>query len=141
MVYSLGPRERTGPPSNVPRRGIDLAFAPAGSGADRLQPDARSDNPEVGENWLNEVSAWWHRHGYYPPEAGLNGEQGIVTVEMQVQHDGRVTAIRLEGRSGSQWLDMGALSVFRDAKLPPLPPDVTAAAIPLHFTIHYIIVN
>lgn len=122
------------------RRHLDLAFAP-GSGADSLQPLASSDDPEVGEDWLSAVAAWFKRHGYYPPEAGMNGEQGIVTVGMEVRHDGQVEAIRLEGRSGSQWLDMGALAIFRDAKLPPLPANVSAAQIPLHFSIHYVIVN
>ncbi len=71
----------------------------------------------------------------------MNGEQGVVTVALQVRHDGKIESVRLESRSGSQWLDMASVSVFRDAQLPPLPPDVTAAEIPLHFTIHYIIMN
>lgn len=140
MAYSFGPSApRSSSPSPARNRGIDLAFAPAGSFADRLQQGAHSDDPNVGEDWLNLVSAWWNRHGYYPPQAGLNGEQGVVTVGLTVRHDGKVVAIRLEGRSGSQWLDLGALSVFRDAQLPPLPPDVSEREIPLHFTIHYII--
>ena len=140
MVYSLGPSSRSSAPARAGRRQLDLAFAP-GSGADSLQPLARSDDPEVGEDWLQQVAAWFKRHGYYPPEAGMNGQQGIVTVGLKVRHDGQVEAIRLESRSGSPWLDMASLSVFRDAKLPPLPPDVTAAQIPLHFTIHYVILN
>ncbi len=123
------------------RAGIDLSFAPVGRGSDRLQPNGRSDNPEVGEDWLNLVSAWWRRHSYYPPQAGENGEQGDVTVGVVVRHDGKVESVRIEDRSGSQWLDMASVAVFRDATLPPLPPDVTASSVPLHFTIHYIIEN
>ena len=52
---------------------------------------------------------------------------------------GKVESVRIEDRSGSEWLDMASVAVFRDATLPPLPPDVTASSVPLHFTIHYII--
>jgi protein TonB len=140
MAYSFGPQPRASPPSRTGQRHLDLAFAP-GAGADRLQPLARSDDPEVGQDWLNQVAAWWKRHAYYPPEAGMNGQQGVVTVAMRVRRDGQVEAIRLESRSGFPFLDMASLSVFRDAKLPPLPQGVSAAEIPLHFTIHYVIVN
>ena len=96
---------------------------------------------QVSTDWLNLVSAWWQRHSYYPPQAGQNNEDGDVTLHMHVDHDGRVSALELIGRSGSQWLDMGALSIFRDAHLPPLPPDMPEAQIPFHVTIHYLIVR
>lgn len=141
MSYSLGRPTRSQIRSAQPQRGFDLAFAPLGSGSDRYQPQARSDNPAVGADWLSEVAAWWHQHAYYPPQAGMNGEQGDVTVEMTVQHDGKVTYVHLERRSGSQWLDMASVAVFRDADLPPLPPEVRDKDITLHFTIHYVIIN
>jgi periplasmic protein TonB len=141
MNYSLGRPTRSQIRSAQPQRGVDLAFAPLASGSDRYQPQARSDNPAVGADWLSEVAAWWQRHAYYPPQAGMNGEQGDVTVQMIVQHDGRVTYVHLERRSGSQWLDMASVAVFRDADLPPLPPEVRDKDITLHFTIHYVIVD
>ncbi len=144
MMYSLGPSTESAPSraQRSPRRsGVDLAFAPVGSGSARFQPTARSDNDQVGQDWLNQVSAWWHQHAYYPEEAGVNGEQGDVTVKLIVRHDGTVESVRLEDRSGSPWLNMGSVAIFRGATLPPLPSGVTADQIPLHFTIHYIIVN
>ena len=141
MSYSLGRPKHSEIRSAQPRRGFDLAFAPLGSGSDRNQPRARSDNPAVGADWLSEVAAWWRQHAYYPPQAGMNGEQGDVTVALSVLHDGKVTYVHLERRSGSQWLDMASVAVFRDAQLPPLPPDVRDKAISLHFTIHYVIIN
>ena len=143
MAYSFGapPRLRAVPRGTGGRGSIDLAFAPAGRFADQLREGAWSDDKEVGDNWLNLVAAWWQRHAYYPPEAGMNGEQGITTVKLVVRHDGSVAKVQLEDPSGYPWLDMAAVAVFRGATLPPLPSDVTAASIPVHFTIHYIIIN
>jgi len=95
----------------------------------------------VSTDWLNLVSAWWLRHGYYPPEAAANAEDGDVTLHMRVNHDGRVEGVELTGKSGSQWLDLGALSVFRDAHLPPLPDDMPESQIPFEATVHYILIR
>ncbi len=143
MAYSFGapPRQQAAPRGTGGHGAIDLAFAPAGRFSDQLREGAWSDDKDIGDNWFNLVAAWWKRHAYYPPEAGMNGEQGDATVKLLVRHDGKVESVQLEGGSGSQWLDMAAVAVFRGATLPPLPSDVTEATIPLHFTIHYIIIN
>jgi TonB family protein len=60
---------------------------------------------------------------------------------MRVDHNGRVSQLELASKSGSQWLDLGALSIFRDAYLPPLPPDMPEQQIPFHVTIHFVIVR
>jgi protein TonB len=95
----------------------------------------------VSTDWLNLVSAWWRRHGYYPPQAAANFDDGDVTLHMQVDPDGRVEALELTGKSGSQWLDLGALSVFRDAHLPPLPSDMPPKPIPFEVTVHYVLIR
>jgi TonB family protein len=143
MAYSFGgpPRLQSAPHGIGGRGAIDLAFAPAGRLADQLHDGAWSEDKQIGDDWFNLVAAWWRRHAYYPSEAGMNGEQGIATVKLVVRHDGRVESVRLEDSSGSQWLDMAAVAVFRNANLPPLPSDVTSAVVPLHFTIHYIIID
>lgn len=125
----------------APRPGtIDLSFAPASSGSNSLQIHAEADGKEVGPDWLNRVAAWWARHGYYPDEAAKLGQHGDVTVSMTVAHSGHVETAGVTHASNSPWLNLGALSVFRDADLPPLPADITARDIDLTFTIHYIIV-
>jgi TonB family protein len=95
----------------------------------------------VSTDWLNLVSAWWLRHGYYPPQAAANLEDGDVTLHMRIDHDGRVEGLELTGKSGSSWLDLGALSVFRDAHLPPLPADMPEAQIPFEATVHYVLIR
>ncbi len=95
----------------------------------------------VSTDWLNLVSAWWQRHGYYPPQAAANFEDGDVTLHMKVDRDGKVEALELTSKSGSQWLDLAALSVFRGAFLPPLPPDMPNAQIPFEVTVHYVLIR
>jgi TonB family protein len=95
----------------------------------------------VSTDWLNLVSAWWRRHGYYPPQAAANAEDGDVTLHMQVDPDGRVEALQLTAKSGSQWLDLAAQSVFRNANLPPLPSDMPPKPIPFEVTVHYVLIR
>jgi protein TonB len=133
---SPAPSPRPGQPGT-----IDLSFGPIQGGS--LSPSAtiQMEGVDVSTDWLNLVSAWWRRHAYYPPQAGMNGEDGDVTLHMRVDHDGRVSQLELVGRSGSQWLDMAAVAIFRDAFLPPLPPEMHEAQIPFHVTIHFVIIR
>jgi|SRR5271165_7507824 len=135
------PRE----PTRVARPGqpgtIDLSFGPIAGGSLTPSSSVMREGVAVSTDWLNLVSAWWVRHRYYPPQAGANFEEGDVTLHMHVDHDGRVEDLELTGKSGSAWLDLGALSVFRGAYLPPLPPDMPEAQIPFEVTVHYIIIR
>jgi hypothetical protein len=38
-------------------------------------------------------------------------------------------------------LDLGALAIFRDARLPPLPPDYKDPDVTVDFNIHYVIIR
>lgn len=140
MAFSLG--GPAAPPSVQRRtgRGIDLSFGRGFMGAQDTRIFGRSDSKEVGPDWFNRFAAWWDRHSYYPPQAGENNEQGEVVLDLVVLRSGRVEHVALASGSGSQWLDLAALGVFRDATLPPLPSDA-AASIPIHLTIHYQIIR
>jgi TonB family protein len=131
-------------PSRIPQPGqpgtVDLSFGPIAGGSLSASASVQMEGVAVSTDWLNLVSAWWLRHRYYPPQAAANFEDGDVTMHMRVDQDGRVEALELTGKSGSQWLDLGALSVFRGAHLPPLPSDMNQAQIPFEVTVHYIIV-
>jgi periplasmic protein TonB len=136
MAFSLG--GPASPPAERRRlgRGIDLSLGSGVVGAENTKIFGRSDSKEVGPDWYNRFAAWWDRHGYYPPQAGRNGEEGQVVLDMVVLRSGRVARVALASGSGSQWLDMAALGVFRDATLPPLPSDA-APSVPITLTIHY----
>jgi protein TonB len=120
---------------------IDLSFGPIRGGSLSPSASVQMEGVAVSTDWLNLVSAWWLRHGYYPPQAAENLEDGDVTLHMRVDPDGRVEALELTGKSGSQWLDLAAQSVFRDATLPPLPPDMPQTPIPFQVTVHYILIG
>ncbi len=120
-------------------RGLNLSFAPQihGGGGPKSSPDFSA--PDAGPDWENELHAWWDRHGYFPREAAEAGEQGTVGLHLIVGHDGHVTSARLTTASGSVFLDQGALGLFREANLPPLPPQTDKPQIPVDLRIHYVL--
>ena len=134
-----------GAPARIARPGqpgtIDLSFGPIQGGSLSPSASVQMEGVAVSTDWLNLVSAWWRRHGYYPPQAAANFDDGDVTLHMQVDPDGRVEFLELTSKSGSQWLDLGALSVFRDAHLPPLPSDMPPKPIPFEVTVHYVLIR
>jgi TonB family protein len=135
------PQAAPPPRSHASPGTLDLSFAPMMGGGDITQLHPQGKGDDVGEDWFNLVSAWWLRHRFYPSEAGRLEQEGDVALRLVVARDGAVRAVDVEHGSGSPWLDMGALAVFRDAKLPPLPPDVRDPDVTLEFTIHYMIIR
>ena len=140
MAFSFGGPATPPAARRPPGRGVDLSFGRGFMGAEDTRIFGRSDSKEVGPDWFNRFAAWWDRHRYYPPQAGENGEQGDVTLDLTVARSGRVERVALASGSGSQWLDLAAVGIFRDATLPPLPSDA-AATVPIHLTIHYQIIR
>ncbi len=69
----------------------------------------------------------------------MNGEDGDVTVQVVANPNGHVTSVQMKSRSGSQWLDMALMGLFRDANLPPLPDQ--AEPITFNFTMHYVLIR
>ncbi len=140
MAFSLGGPAATPSVRRRVGRGIDLSLGHGVIGAEDTKVFGRSDSKEVGPDWYNRFAAWWDRHSYYPPQAGQNGQQGEVVLDLVVLRSGRVQRVALISGSGSQWLDLAALGVFRDASLPPLPSNA-APSVPITLTIHYQIVR
>ena len=137
-AFSLHAAPARTAPAHRPGRTIDLSFAPHGGGAEQLALAGILDHDGVGPDWSNAFSAWLARHTYYPHDAGILGEHGDVVVSFIVSRDGRVSGLRLRTSSGHPILDMATLGMFRDAKLPPLPPQ-DGDRLPIHFTMHYVI--
>jgi protein TonB len=96
---------------------------------------------QVGPDWIQLLDEWWAEHRYYPPQAAARGEDGIVKVHVSMDRDGTVRGVELETYSGSQWLDMGALALFRNAHLPPFPPGTPEEHADLDITIDYILIR
>lgn len=93
----------------------------------------------LGADWRNMLSAWVEAHKYYPRQAIMNGEDGSPEVEVVVRRDGTVRSVELETRSGSQWLDLALLALFRGAHLPPFPENARDDETTFSFTMHYIL--
>ena len=110
------------------------------------QSNASSDvrgGEALGADWLAELSAYVERHKRYPEQAAQNNEEGDSTISIVVERDGRVfgRGVDLVRRSGSQFLDMGLLSMFRDKQLPPFPPGAPHDRETIQITMHYYLIR
>lgn len=137
MAYSLGPagpmREAAPSPRYNP--------GPAKVGPSSFGQFARVTQGTVDPNWLSALHDWWLRHGYYPEQAIRLGQDGTVQITIKVDKFGNVKTVDLEGRSGSPWLDLGAQSVFRGARLPSLQSFSPDDQITVDLTINYILLR
>jgi TonB family protein len=91
-------------------------------------------------SWMGAFGNWAQRHIYYPPEAGRNGEDGMVTLQIVIERSGQVRSVTLKGRSGSRLLDLGAQSVFRNQFVPPFTPDMEGETTTLEVRMRYTII-
>ncbi len=117
---------------------LDFSLTPRQGAADNT-PFSRVSGAHVGPDWRNELSAWVRSHAYYPQQAAMNNEDGDVTVQVIANPNGHVASVEMRSRSGSQWLDLALLALFRDANLPPLLGE--SEPITFNFTMHYILIR
>lgn len=125
----------------VASRVIDLSLGAQKPGPNKSEAffDARA--AKVGADWANGLAAYWQRHRFYPRQAAENGEDGTVQVELVVNRLGKVESVEISRRSGSPWLDMAALSTWRNAQLAPFPAQNTDPWITMTLTINYILLR
>jgi len=137
--YSFG----TPPPSaRQATRSPPLAMGPAAPSATQsFGQFAEVTKGHVDPSWMSRLHDWWLRNGYYPEAAARMGQDGRVKLEIVVDRSGRVKNLELLRRSGSQWLDLGAQGVFRNAQLPPFPPNSSDDEITLTLTINYVLIR
>ena len=123
------------------RRGLDLSPPRAMRQPGRDSPEAQLSvrGAQVGPDWRNAFRRWVDENVRYPVNAAVVGQEGTATVELLVDRDGRVRSGRLIGRSGSVWLDHGTVSPFRNAMLPPFPPDADPEGVVVRLTVHWVL--
>jgi protein TonB len=142
MDFSLGkplnqPQTKTKQASRPhPPGTIDMSLGPAMKGTANETP--YGEDEEGGPDWRNALSLWVSEHAYYPEQARLEGEEGDAKVHVVARHDGRVTSVETIGKSGSIWLALALLALFRDAHIPPLPTEGNEP-IEFNFTMHYVL--
>jgi len=101
-------------------------------------PGAASHNPDALPNWKSALVARLERYKRYPPEAQSRGEAGIARLAFSVDRSGGVHNARIVRSSGSSLLDHETLTLpDRAAPLPPPPPDIAGAQIPIEVPIRY----
>ncbi len=128
------PPGQTAQPS---RRRLDLSLDHLSRG-DRMSPEATLNiDPRVGADWRAAFRRWLDQNLRYPRDAAEAGEDGTLTLRMQVAPDGRVTRLELIRPSRSVFLNIGAQRPFRNAMLPRLPPGIGGDGIPVELTIHF----
>lgn len=118
-----------------------LASAPtrADQQADRAAaplPGASLRSSNAMPNWTSQLVAALERQKRYPSEA--RGDQGTAQLAFNVDRHGGVHNARITRSSGSSVLDREALALVQRAQpLPPPPPEVPGAQIPIVVPIRY----
>jgi TonB family protein len=145
MDFSLGGGAASPAPSKSRPRSaahtpgsIDMSLGPAIRGV--LNNTPQGEDEDGGPDWRNALSQWVAEHAYYPMQARRDGEEGDAKVHVFADHYGRVKEVQLVGKSGSMWLDMALVALFRDAHIPPLPTPGDDP-IEFNFTMRYILVR
>lgn len=149
MNFSFG-RAAPPPPGRSGQRGVDMGFAVPAPSHGSEPPGGRSSGgldiqrlsgPDPGRDWFGQLRRWWTDHRYYPPQAIANGEDGMVALKLTVDTLGHVRTVEVVTRSGSTFLDAGALSVFRNAKLPPFPMGIEHGTTTFQLNITYSLIR
>jgi protein TonB len=146
MNFSFG-APGSAPPSSARPRPVphppgtfDMSLGPAPKGATNTTPFADRDEDAEVADWRNALSRWVSEHAYYPPQAVRDLQEGDAKVHVVAEPNGRVRLVELIGRSGSMWLDLALLALFRDAHIPPLPSG-EREPIEFNFTMHYVLIR
>ncbi len=121
------------------RKSLAAAPRPAARVADRAaapMPGARTRDSRAVPNWKSALVAQLERHKRYP--ASARGEQGVAELAFSVDRAGGVHDARVVRSSGSALLDRAAVElVLGAAPLPPPPPEIAGARIPIVVPVRY----
>jgi len=145
MDFSLGKPFASSSPTARPRASphvpgaIDMSLGPASKGTANPTPYSDRDDSREGADYRNALSQWVAAHAYYPEQARRDGDEGDAKVHVLASPDGRVKEVELIGKSGSMWLDLALLSLFRDQRIPPFPG--STEPIEFNFTMHYVLIR
>ena len=99
-----------------------------------------SPNPQVVNNYSNQLRTHIAKHKKYPRIAQRRKMQGEVVVEIQIGGDGSLVSKRIEKSSGYKVLDKVGMNMMEKSKPFPVPPDtlrgsVTTVVVPIAFNL------
>ena len=125
------PKQKHASLASAPTRADPQADRPAAP-----MPGLSSRNSDALPNWKTQLVAKLERNKRYPSEA--RGDQGIAQLAFSVDRQGGVHNARIVRSSGSSVLDHETLALVQRAQpLPPPPPEVSGAQIPIVVPIRY----
>jgi periplasmic protein TonB len=125
------PKQKHASLASAPTRADQQADRPAAP-----MPGLSSRNSDALPNWKTQLVAKLERSKRYPSEA--RGDQGIAQLAFSVDRQGGVHNARIVRSSGSSVLDHETLALVQRAQpLPPPPPEVSGAQIPIVVPIRY----
>ena len=125
------PKQKHASLASAPTRADPQADRPAAP-----MPGLSSRNSDALPNWKTQLVAKLERSKRYPSEA--RGDQGIAQLAFSVDRQGGVHNARIVRSSGSSVLDHETLALVQRAQpLPPPPPEVQGAQIPISVPIRY----
>jgi|SRR4249919_972351 protein TonB len=125
------PKQRHASLPSIPSRADQQANQAAAP-----MPGASSRNSNAAPNWKTQLVAALERQKRYPSEA--RGDQGTAQLAFNVDRQGGVHNARVTRSSGSSVLDHEALALVQRAQpLPPPPPEIPGAQIPIVVPIRY----
>ena len=132
--------------STVPsRRGshapVDLSLGPMARNGELRVPYATAGIHGVSPDYDAELQDWIQRHLYYPEDAARRGEDGTASVHVVLDRSGQVRSVELTTSAGADSLDDATTGMFRDATLPPVPPDMAGNHFDIDLTVHYILLR
>jgi len=142
-VVAVTPPPKLEPPKEKKPKQKHASLASAPTRADQQvdrpaapMPGLSSRNSDALRNWKTQLVAKLERNKRYPSEA--RGDQGIAQLAFSVDRQGGVHNARIVRSSGSSVLDHETLALVQRAQpLPPPPPEVSGAQIPIVVPIRY----
>ena len=148
---SLGPMARNGelrvPYATAGIHGVspdydaELQDGPMARNGELRVPYATAGIHGVSPDYDAELQDWIQRHLYYPEDAARRGQDGTASVHVVLDRSGQVRSVELTTSAGADSLDDATSGMFRDATLPPVPPDMAGNHFDIDLTVHYILLR
>ena len=127
-----------------PSRGLDLRVGPVAD-SDPGQPHSGRSAGVVsvegaGPDYAHLLHDFVQARVFYPDRAAEAGEDGMMVVEFDIDHDGHVHDLVLDTTTGSRTLDAAFMGILRGANL-PRPPPGGPALFHAHFQMTYTLIR
>ncbi len=98
------------------------AQGPGHNGQGRGTSGSGRSTSSIFGDYIRDVEARIHRHWIFPDELALDLRQGLVVLEIQIRHDGRIEEVTVRRSSGFEVFDAQAILAVHQANPLAAPP-------------------